>query len=188
MVRVAVGLGSNLGDRAGHIAAGVAALADAGSLVAVSSLYETAPIGGPEQGPYLNAVAVVETGLDPHALLELGLAAERKEGRERRERWGPRTLDADILLYGDAEVADENLTIPHPMMTERRFVLEPLLEVWPDAVLPDGTVLATLQPAVADQQVRKIEALVPDRRLSWMVFFTVAIVAAAAWALVDWLL
>jgi len=188
VVRAAVGLGSNLGDRAAHIAAGVAALADAGALLAVSSLYETAPIGGPEQGPFLNAVAVVETELAAAELLELGLAVERSEGRERRERWGPRTLDFDLLLYGDHLISEEDLTVPHPRMTERRFVLEPLLEAWPDAALPDGTTLATLLPTVAGQRVRKLDALVPDRRLSLAVFFTVAIVAAALWALVDWLL
>jgi len=188
VVRAAVGLGSNLGDRAAHVAAGVAAIAGAGSLLAVSSLYETAPLGGPEQGPYLNAVAVVETELTAAELLELGRAVERSEGRERRERWGPRTLDVDLLLYGDHVIGEEDLTVPHPRMTERRFVLEPLLEAWPNAALPDGTALATLLPTVAGQRVRKLEALVPDRRLSIAAFFTVAIIAAALWALVDWLL
>jgi 2-amino-4-hydroxy-6-hydroxymethyldihydropteridine diphosphokinase len=188
VVRAAVGLGSNLGDRAAHVAAGVSALAGAGVVVAVSSLYETAPIGGPEQGPYLNAVAVVDTDLTPHELLALGLEAERAAGRERRERWGPRPLDVDILLFGDQEIATSDLTIPHPRMTERRFVLEPLLEVWPDAALPDGTALAAARPAVAAQRVRKLETVVPDRRLSIALFFTVAVIAAVLWALADWLL
>ena len=107
MVRAAIGLGSNVGDRARHIGDAVAALTEAGALVRVSSLYETAPIGGPKQGPFLNAVAVIETRLEPRELLERCRRIEQQQGRERRERWGPRTLDLDLLLYGDREVGEE---------------------------------------------------------------------------------
>jgi 2-amino-4-hydroxy-6-hydroxymethyldihydropteridine diphosphokinase len=188
VVRAAIGLGSNLGDRARHIAEAIAVLSEAASLVRVSSLYETAPIGGPEQGPYLNGVAIIDTDLSPHGLLQQCLAIERDQGRDRRERWGPRTLDLDILLYGDETVADGNLTIPHPRMTERRFVLEPLLEAWPDATLPDGTALAGFLSGVAKQRVRKLEALVPDRSTSFALFLIVAAAALAIWWIGDWLL
>jgi len=188
MARAAIGLGSNLGDRANHIGEALAALAETGSLVRVSSLYETAPVGGPKQGPYLNAVAVVDTELPVERLLERCLEIEREQGRERRERWGPRTLDLDILLYGNETVTGESLTVPHPRMTERRFVLEPLLEAWPDAVLPDGTPLVRFSDEVASQKVRKLEALVPDRATSLVLFLLVALGALAIWWIGDWLL
>lgn len=188
MVRAAIGLGSNLGDRARHIAEAIGGLSEAGSLVEVSSLYETAPVGGPEQGPYLNAVAVIDTDLSAQDLLQRCLAIERDQGRERRERWGPRTIDLDILLYGDQTVADRSLTIPHPHLTKRRFVLEPLIEVWPDVTLPDGTALAGLLYGVAEQKVRKVEALVADRTTSLVIFAVVAAAALAIWWIGDWLL
>ncbi len=151
--RVAIGLGANLGDRRQHLDGAVAALAGLGVVSAVSSYYATAPIGGPEQADYLNAVALVETDADPGRVLEFLLDVEHLHGRQRRERNGPRTLDLDLLLHGDRVINEPNLTVPHPRMTERRFVLEPLLEVWPDAALPDGTRIADLLPGVADQAV-----------------------------------
>jgi 2-amino-4-hydroxy-6-hydroxymethyldihydropteridine diphosphokinase len=155
--RAAVGLGSNLGDRRSHIDAALSAIARLGRLVAVSSIYETAPVGGPEQGPYLNAVAVIDTDLAPIALLTCLRHVEQQQGRERRERWGPRTLDLDVLLYGHETVAMQGLTVPHPRMGERRFVLEPLVEAWPDAELPDGTAVGSLLDAVSDQDVVRHE-------------------------------
>ncbi len=187
-VRVAVGLGSNLGDRARHIAEAVRALAAAGALVRVSSMYETAPVGGPKQGKYLNAVAVFDTDLPAHELLDLCLDIEREHGRERRERWGPRTLDIDILLYGDETIEDSDLTVPHPRMTERRFVLEPLVEAWPDATLPDGTPLRGYLAAVGEQKVRRLEALIADRRTSLILFLVVAVAGVIIWWLGDWIL
>lgn len=186
MVRAAIGLGSNLGDRPRHIADAVVALAATGSLVRVSSLYETAPVGGPQQGPYLNSVVVVDTELSARQLLERCLAIEKEQGRERRERWGPRTLDLDILLYGDVEVSEQDLTVPHPRMTERRFVMEPLLEAWPDAALPDGTPLADSLAAVSDQKVRRLDTVVPDRLTSLVLFLIVALGALAIWWIADW--
>jgi 2-amino-4-hydroxy-6-hydroxymethyldihydropteridine diphosphokinase len=126
------------------------------TLVATSSIYETAPVGGPDQGAYLNAVAVVETDLAPRRLLDVMLDVERRMGRVRRERWGPRTIDLDLLLHGDSAVDEPGLTVPHPRLTERRFALEPLLEAWPEATLPDGRPLADFLEAVADQYVVRV--------------------------------
>jgi 2-amino-4-hydroxy-6-hydroxymethyldihydropteridine diphosphokinase len=116
----------------------------------VSPLYETAPVGGPAgQGAFLNCVVELSTTRDPHALLEVARAAERAARRVRLERWGPRTLDVDVLLVGDTRVDDEDLTVPHPRMWQRAFVLAPLADLAPEIV---GDRLATLlaDPRVAD--------------------------------------
>jgi 2-amino-4-hydroxy-6-hydroxymethyldihydropteridine diphosphokinase len=186
--RAAIGLGSNLGDRARHIAAAVGALSETGTLVRASSLYETAPIGGIQQGPYLNAVVVIDSELSARELLDRCQEIEQAAGRERLERWGPRTLDLDLLLYGSERIDEDGLTVPHPRMIERRFVLDPLLEAWPDASLPDGTELATFADSVADQRVRKLEALVPNRMAAFALFALVALGALCTWWLGDWLL
>lgn len=143
MARVAIALGSNLGDRLDHLRAGVAALSELGEVVEVSSLFETEPVGGPDQARYLNAVAVVETDLDPSDLLQRLLGIEKARGRVRDERWGPRTLDLDIVAYEDRVVAEPDLEIPHPRAHERGFVLAPLVEVWPEAILADGSSAAS---------------------------------------------
>lgn len=152
MARAALGLGSNLGDRRALLAAAVRRLGEAGPIVAVSSLYETAPIGGPAQGPFLNAVVVVDTVLGPRRLLELGQAAEREAGRRRLVRWGPRSLDVDLLLYEGTGIDEPGLRVPHPRLAVRRFALEPLVEAWPEAVLPDGTAAASLLSGLAAQE------------------------------------
>jgi len=153
VARAAIGLGSNLGDRRALLGEAVRRLAESGVLAAVSSLYETAPVGGPEQGPFMNAVAVLDTDLAPRALLDFCLGLEREAGRRRRVRWGPRTLDLDLLLYDRSVVDEPGLQVPHPRLTLRRFVLEPLAEAWPAAALPDGTPVAGLLGALADQDV-----------------------------------
>ena len=133
-----VALGSNLGDRVATIQkafAGLRALPET-SLLRHSTTLETAPVGGPAQGPYLNAVAALETNLSPLVLLEALFALERLAGRERRERWGPRTLDLDLLAYGAEILHSDRLTLPHPAMHQRQFVLEPLAEIAPDWVHP----------------------------------------------------
>jgi 2-amino-4-hydroxy-6-hydroxymethyldihydropteridine diphosphokinase len=107
-------------------------------VMAVSRVYETAPVGGPEQGPYLNAVAVLETDRSPRELLDLLLATEAGLGRVRAERWGPRTADLDLLLYDGPPVDSPELTVPHPRAKERAFVLIPLLDADPFATFPDG--------------------------------------------------
>ena len=128
-----VGLGSNLGDREATILAAVAALP---GVAAISNLRETEPVGVTEQPAFLNGAARLETELSPRELLDALLAVERGLGRERRERWGPRTIDLDLLLYGGETVAEPGLTVPHPRLHERRFVLEPLAELEPDLVIP----------------------------------------------------
>ena len=133
MTRAYVGVGANLGDREATIRAALAALPD---VVAVSALRETAPVGVVDQPPFLNGAAALETELSPHGLLDALLEVERRLGRERRERWGPRTIDLDLLLHGDAVVDDPGLTVPHPHLHERRFALEPLLDLDPDLVVP----------------------------------------------------
>ena len=153
MVWAAVGLGSNRGDRRAAIREAVHRLADLGGLVAVSALFETAPIGGPAQGRYLNAVAVVDTTCSPHETLDRLLVIERGMGRQRAERWGPRTIDLDLLIHDDVVIDEPGLIVPHPHMLQRRFVLSPLLTVWPRPTLPDGTSLAGAAAAVGDQEV-----------------------------------
>jgi 2-amino-4-hydroxy-6-hydroxymethyldihydropteridine diphosphokinase len=132
--RAFIGLGSNLGDRMARLERAVALLAAGGDVVAVSSVYETEPVGGPPQGPYLNAVVALSTADSPRALLERCRRVEEDAGRVRTVRFGPRTLDADLLLVGDLRVEEPDLVVPHPRLSERRFVLEPLRELAPDLV------------------------------------------------------
>lgn len=156
--RAYVGLGANLGDARAALVAAVAALRELPRtrLVAVSSLYRTAPIAS--SGPdYLNAVAALDTGLGPQSLLEALQAIETRHGRERPYRNAPRTLDLDLLLHGDALLDTPTLTLPHPRLAERAFVLRPLLELAPSLRLPGATAaLAESLPAVADQRIEKI--------------------------------
>jgi 2-amino-4-hydroxy-6-hydroxymethyldihydropteridine diphosphokinase len=140
-VRAYLALGTNLGEREQHLATAVEALAQTPdvTLVAVSSVYETDPVGGPEQGRFLNAVVAVDTELAPHALLALAHRLETDAQRVRVERWGPRTLDVDVLLYGDVVVSEADLEIPHPRLWERGFVLAPLHDIAPELVtVPAG--------------------------------------------------
>jgi 2-amino-4-hydroxy-6-hydroxymethyldihydropteridine diphosphokinase len=139
MAVVHIGLGANLVDREATIRAALERLdAEEGiEVVRVSSLRETDPVGYEDQPRFLNGVAELETELSPGELLERLLAVERDLGRVRQgPRYGPRTIDLDLLLYGDALVDEPGLEIPHPRMTERRFVLEPLAELDPDRVVP----------------------------------------------------
>jgi 2-amino-4-hydroxy-6-hydroxymethyldihydropteridine diphosphokinase len=133
MTRAYVGVGANLGDREATIRAALEALP---GLVGVSKLRETDPVGVVDQPPFLNAAAVLETELAPRELLDTLLAVERELGRERRERWGPRTIDLDLLLYGDKTIDEPGLTVPHPRLHERRFALEPLLDLDPELAIP----------------------------------------------------
>ena len=138
MTRAYLALGSNLGDRAGYLQGAVDELAKTADVrvIAVSRVYETVPVGGPAQDDYLNAVAAIDTDLDPWQLLDVAHACEEHAQRVRAERFGPRTLDVDILLFGDVEMDDPALTVPHPRMWQRDFVLAPLRDVAPDLV-PD---------------------------------------------------
>jgi len=131
-VRAYIGLGSNVGDRKAAIEAALRHL----SPRRVSGIVETEPWGPVDQPPFLNAVAEIDTALDPEGLLEWLLSVEHELGRVRRERWGPRTLDLDLLLYGDRVIQTETLAVPHPRLAERRFVLEGLAELCPDGRVP----------------------------------------------------
>ncbi len=143
--RALLGLGSNVGDRWEHLRGAVAGMPD---VVEVSTVYETAPVGGPEQGPYLNCVVRLETDLSPRVLLGLCREREMAAGRVRRVRWGPRTLDVDILWVDGESVDDEDLTVPHPRMYEWAFVLIPLRDVAPDLVneIPGGSIVDDIVP------------------------------------------
>lgn len=136
-MRAYVGLGSNLGDRAAHLLLGLSALSRLPKthLLRLSPVYETDPVG-PPQPPYLNMVAELETELSPTGLLAEMLRVEKALGRERRERWGPRTLDLDLLLYGDLVLEEAGLSVPHPRLHERAFVLVPLLDLLPEGRHP----------------------------------------------------
>ncbi|BCP54094.1 2-amino-4-hydroxy-6-hydroxymethyldihydropteridine diphosphokinase [Kaistia sp. 32K] len=158
MTEAFLGLGSNLGDRAELLRDAIAALDTAPSVrvTRISSLYETPPWGPVPQGPYLNACIGVETSLSPRALLELGLAIERDHGRERAVRWGPRTLDIDLLLYGDEAIDEDGLIVPHPRMAERAFVLVPLAEIAPELTI-GGKTVATLLEGLDASDIRKTD-------------------------------
>ena len=133
-MRAFLGLGSNVGDRERHLREAVAALPD---VAAVSPVYETEPVGGPPQGPFLNAVAELDTERSPRELLVLGAHLEERAGRRRAEACGPRPLDVDVLVVGDLEVDEPDLVVPHPRMWERRFVVAPLADLAPELVPPD---------------------------------------------------
>jgi len=140
--RAFIGLGSNLGDRWAHLERAVALLRAGGGVRAVSSIYETEPVGGPPQGPYLNAVVELVTEEPPRALLARCQALEADAGRVRTVRFGPRTLDADLLLVGDEVVCEPDLVVPHPRLFERRFVLAPLRDLAPELVPPEALAAA----------------------------------------------
>jgi 2-amino-4-hydroxy-6-hydroxymethyldihydropteridine diphosphokinase/dihydroneopterin aldolase len=138
--RVFIGLGSNLGDKMAHIKYAVDNLPD---LKRVSDVYETTPVGGPgDQNNYLNAVAELYTDLHPHELLKVAKSLEAEKGRVRGPRWGPRTLDVDILTAGNLKISNQELTVPHPELKARRFVLVPLMQLAPDLVDQEQLILA----------------------------------------------
>jgi 2-amino-4-hydroxy-6-hydroxymethyldihydropteridine diphosphokinase len=138
--RAYLGIGSNLGDRLAHLQSAVDGLAatDGVEVIDVSRVYATDPVGGPEQGEYLNAVVAIDTELDARALLDHAQRLEANAGRVRTERWGPRTLDVDVLIVGDDEVHEPDLEVPHPRMRERGFVMAPLADLDPGFEAPPG--------------------------------------------------
>jgi len=135
-----LGLGSNLGDREENIRRAISTMAEHPQIeiLKVSSMYETTPVGFKDQPDFINAVVLIETSLSPRELSDTVHKIEDSLGRKRTFRWGPRVIDIDILLYGNETIDEEGLKIPHPMMMARRFVMEPLAEIAPDLVLPDG--------------------------------------------------
>ena len=159
MARAFVGLGANLGDPVAQVTRAIAALAalDRTRVVRASSLYRSAPIGHADQPDFVNAVALLDTELAPRALLDALIGIERTAGRERTFANAPRLLDLDVLLYEDRVVDAPGLVVPHPRMHERAFVLVPLVEIAPDAVVPGRGRAAELLRAVRDQEVRIVE-------------------------------
>jgi 2-amino-4-hydroxy-6-hydroxymethyldihydropteridine diphosphokinase len=137
VARAFLGLGSNQGDRGANLRRAVDSMSASTRVVAVSPVYETRPVGGPPgQGDYLNLVVELDTELRPRELLEIGQALEMAAGRVRTVRFGPRTLDVDVLLVGDEVVKEDDLVVPHPRMNERGFVLVPLADLAPELVDP----------------------------------------------------
>lgn len=161
MTRVALGLGSNLGCKVGNIRRAIRLLSEYACIqdVELSSFYKTAPVGNLDQDWFVNAVARFETSLSAMELLGVCLEVERELKRVRTERWGPRTLDLDILFYGEEVVQEDKLQVPHPRIRERAFVLHPLLELDPESVW-DGEPLAGWLAAVADQGIERMEPVV----------------------------
>jgi len=150
--RAALGLGANLGDRVAALQGAVDVVAPHLRGAVVSSVYETAAVGGPEQPDYANAVLVGEWDGEPHALLALAHEAERTWARTREVRWGPRTLDVDVLVVGDVVSDDPALTLPHPRARERAFVVVPWAEADPSATLPDGSRVVDLAVALGEAE------------------------------------
>ena len=155
-----IGLGANLEDPVAQVAAGVAALAalPRTRLIAQSSLYRTAPVGYADQPDFINAVAAVATELSPRALLDAMLATEQRHGRVRTFPNAPRTLDLDVLLYGQMQMHEDGLTIPHPRMHERAFVLVPLAEIAPRCVIPGRGAVGELLRGIDAAGVARIES------------------------------
>ena len=134
-MKAVIALGSNLGNRELNIDSAIAELAKIIEITHLSTNHETDPVGGPEQPKYLNAIAIAEAELEPEELLTVMLDIENKLGRKREVHWGPRTLDLDLITYGDEVIDSEFLVLPHPRAHERRFVLEPWASIEPDAIL-----------------------------------------------------
>ena len=159
---VYLGLGSNLGDRMDNLNRAVRLIdeIEGASVRRVSPVYETAPVGGPPQGAYLNAAVEVAAAIEPRELLRLCKEIESRLGRTPSGPWGPRTIDIDILLAGEAVFAEPGLTVPHPRMAERGFVLYPLADIAPGAIHPVlGVTVAELRDRVGSAGVRRREDL-----------------------------
>ncbi|PKM19117.1 MAG: 2-amino-4-hydroxy-6-hydroxymethyldihydropteridine diphosphokinase [Gammaproteobacteria bacterium HGW-Gammaproteobacteria-15] len=160
-LRCYIGLGANLEQPVAQLQQAVQALKQLphSTLVAVSGFYGSKPMGPQDQPDYVNAVAAIDTTLTPEQLLDALQQIEQQQGRKRKaERWGPRTLDLDILLYGNQVIATERLTVPHYGLRVREFVLYPLYEIAPQLNLPDGTVLSSLLAQVPLNGLQKLHS------------------------------
>ncbi len=162
MKKAFLALGSNLGDRWENLARALSALGEvhALSLRKISSVFETAPVGKVDQPDFFNLVLEIETDLSPEKLLVRCLEIETELGRVRHERWGPRNIDIDVLWYDDQRVAMVNLTLPHPRMHERAFVMVPLAEIAPELVL-DGETVASRAAALGEARIKKLDQKFP---------------------------
>lgn len=160
--RTVIAMGSNLGDRMDYLQGGLDGLFDTPRItfLAVSPVYQTTPVGGPEQPDYLNAVVIAQTFMPARAVLERCLSLEDAYGRVRDERWGPRTLDLDLIIYGDEVSDDPELTLPHPRAHERAFVLAPWHAADPQAYLPGQERVADLLAATGMDGVTRLDSSV----------------------------
>ncbi|HEV8078152.1 MAG TPA: 2-amino-4-hydroxy-6-hydroxymethyldihydropteridine diphosphokinase [Marinobacter sp.] len=158
MTDVFVGLGSNLANPAAQLGRAIAELAALPwtTLVAQSPFYASKPVGPQDQPDYVNGAVWLNTGLTAHILLNHLQIIEQAHGRERLQHWGPRTLDLDVLLFGQQTLNDDRLTVPHAHLSQRDFVLQPLLDLNPKLTLPDGTTVALLRQQCPDNQLRKL--------------------------------
>lgn len=157
MTRYAVAMGSNLGDRLNHLVGAGREMADRLGNPVLSGIYETEPVGGPDhQDPFLNAVALVETDLGPLDVLDVLQDIENSHNRDRKVRWGPRTLDLDIVATDGPPVTSDRLTVPHPRAAEREFVLRPLNDVWPEAPVGGSLDASSALAGVGDQGVDRL--------------------------------
>jgi len=156
--RAYIALGANLGDPVATVRAAIDALRrlPRSNLVATSSLYRTAPVGLKQQPDFINAVALLDTDLQPRELLDSLFKVEHDFGRERSIKNAPRTLDLDLLLWDDIVMAEDGLTLPHPRMTERAFVLAPLAEITPDLAIPGHDTVTALLARLGDQRIEKL--------------------------------
>jgi 2-amino-4-hydroxy-6-hydroxymethyldihydropteridine diphosphokinase len=156
-MRAVLGLGANLGDRAATLQAALDGLGAQTRVVAVSAIFETAPVGGPKQPDFYNAVVLIDTTLAASDLLALAHRLEAAAGRVRVEHWGPRTLDVDVLAYDGKRSNDPELTLPHPRAHERAFVVLPWLEIEPDGAIDGHGTLAQLATALGTAGVRRLD-------------------------------
>ena len=158
LARCFIGLGSNLDNPIQHVQQAFEELSELDNckLIQRSSLYRSDPVGPQDQPDFINAVAEIETSLEAHLLLDQLQSLEQKHQRVRERHWGPRTLDLDLLIYGDEEINTDRLTVPHPFMKERGFVLYPLSEISPTLEFPDGTQLSQLLVACPMGTLAKI--------------------------------
>jgi len=160
--RTVIAMGSNIGDRLDYLQGGLDGLFDTPRItfLAVSPVYETTPVGGPEQPDYLNAVVIAETSMPAQAVLERCFSLEDAYGRVRDELWGPRTLDLDLIIYGDEVSNSPGLTLPHPRAHERAFVLAPWLDADPQAQIPGCGPVADLLAALGTAGIARVEGAV----------------------------
>lgn len=159
MTVYALSIGANLGDRLAALQYAVDTLAEVGELVALSDVYETDPVGGPEQPDYYNAVVILSSSATPAEMLACAHRAEQGKGRTREVRWGARTLDVDVLAAGSVVSDDPDLTLPHPRATERAFVMVPWAQADPDFQLPDGRRVVEVAGSLAADGIRRVGPL-----------------------------